>query len=157
MAEILYLMGVRPVWEPRSGRVTGLELIPLQDLNRPRIDVTLRISGFFRDAFPNIVTLLDEAVELVACLREPPESNYLARHVAEEIAEKVGQGIDFEKAKEEACYRIFGCRPGAYGAEVCDAIDSKNWKDEHDLAEIYITWGGYAYGKKNYGITVPEQ
>jgi len=150
-------MGVRPVWEPRSGRVTGLELIPLQDLNRPRIDVTLRISGFFRDAFPNIVTLLDEAVELVASLREPPESNYLARHVAEEIAEKVGQGIDFEKAKEEACYRIFGCRPGAYGAGVCDAIDSKNWKDEHDLAEIYITWGGYAYGKKNYGITVPEQ
>ena len=157
VAEILYLMGVRPVWEPRSGRVTGLELIPLQDLNRPRIDVTLRISGFFRDAFPNIVTLLDEAVEMVASLREPPESNYLARHVAEEIAEKVGQGIDFEKAKEEACYRIFGCRPGAYGAGVCDAIDSKNWKDEHDLAEIYITWGGYAYGKKNYGITVPEQ
>ena len=157
IAEIFYLMGVRPVWEPRSGRVTGLELIPLQDLGRPRIDVTLRISGFFRDAFPNIVTLLDEAVELVAGLKEAPESNYLARHVADEMAEKVGLGLDPERAKEEACYRIFGCRPGAYGAGVSDAIDSKNWKDEKDLAEIYITWGGYAYGKKNYGITVPEQ
>ncbi|HPT38157.1 MAG TPA: cobaltochelatase subunit CobN, partial [Methanothrix sp.] len=157
VAEILYLMGVRPVWEKMSGRVTGLELIALDELKRPRIDVTLRISGFFRDAFPNIVSLLDEAVELVAGLKEPVDSNYLARHVSEEMAEKVRQGMNADQAREEACYRIFGCRPGAYGAGICEAIDSKNWKDEHDLADIYVTWGGYAYGRKNFGITVPEQ
>ena len=157
VAEILYLMGVRPVWEKLSGRVTGLELISLDELKRPRIDVTLRISGFFRDAFPNIVSLLDEAVELVASLKEPADANYLARHVSEEVAEKIGQGMDADQAREEACYRIFGCRPGAYGAGICEAIDSKNWKDEHDLADIYITWGGYAYGRKNFGVTVPEQ
>jgi len=157
VAEILYLMGVRPVWEKMSGRVTGLELITLDELKRPRIDVTLRISGFFRDAFPNIVSLLDEAVELVAGLKEPVDSNYLARHVSEEMAEKMGQGMNADQAREEACYRIFGCRPGAYGAGICEAIDSKNWKDEHDLADIYVTWGGYAYGRKNFGITVPEQ
>ncbi len=157
IAEILYLMGVRPRWEPRSGRVTGLELISLEELGRPRVDVTLRISGFFRDAFPNIVGLLDDAVKMVAGLEEPGESNYLARHVAEEVKEKLGQGVCLEQAREEACYRVFGCRPGAYGAGVSDAIDSKNWKDEHDLAEIYITWGGYAYGKKSYGVTVPDE
>lgn len=156
IAEVLYLMGVRPIWEDRSGRVEGIELIPLEELGRPRIDVTLRISGLFRDAFSNIVALIDEAVEMVASLDEPHEENYLARHVAEDIEEKMAQGIDPLLAKEEACYRIFGCRPGAYGAGVSNAIDAKNWKDENDLAEIYVKWGGYAYGRRNYGITVPD-
>jgi cobaltochelatase CobN len=156
VSEVLYLMGVRPVWEDRSGRVVGIELIPMAELGHPRIDVTLRISGLFRDAFSNIVALIDEAVEMVAGLDEPHEENYLARHVAEDTKDKIAQGIDPVQAKVEACYRIFGCRPGAYGAGVCEAIDSKNWKDEHDLAEIYIKWGGYAYGRQNYGITVPD-
>ncbi|MDM7934399.1 MAG: cobaltochelatase subunit CobN, partial [Methanothrix sp.] len=156
IAEVLYLMGVRPVWEERSGRVQGIELIPMEELGRPRIDVTLRISGLFRDAFPNIVHLIDRAVELVAGLKEPPESNYLASNVAEEVAARVAQGVDPELARAEARYRIFGCRPGAYGAGVCEAIDSKNWKSESDLAEIYLRWGGYAYGMKEYGATVPE-
>ena len=156
VSEVLYLMGVRPVWEDRSGRVVGIELIPMAELGHPRIDVTLRISGLFRDAFSNIVALIDEAVEMVAGLDEPHEENYLARHVAEDTKDKIAQGIDPVQAKVEACYRIFGCRPGAYGAGVCEAIDSKNWKDEHDLAEIYVKWGGYAYGRQNYGITVPD-
>lgn len=156
VAEVLYLMGVRPVWEAQSGRVEGIELIPTEELGRPRIDVTLRISGLFRDAFSNIVALINEAVEMVADLDEPHELNYLAMHVAEDVKEKIAEGLDPLQAKEEACYRIFGCRPGAYGAGVSDAIDAKNWKDEHDLAEIYIKWGGYAYGRRNYGITVPD-
>jgi cobaltochelatase CobN subunit (EC 6.6.1.2) len=156
IAEVLYLMGVRPIWEDRSGRVEGIELISPEELGRPRIDVTLRISGLFRDAFSNIVALIDEAVEMVASLDEPHEENYLARHVAEDIEDKMAQGIDPLQAKEEACYRIFGCRPGAYGAGVSNAIDAKNWKDENDLAEIYVEWGGYAYGRRNYGITVPD-
>lgn len=156
VAEALYLMGVRPVWDERNGRVQGLEIIPLEELKRPRIDVLIRISGFFRDAFPNIVHLIDEAVEMVACLDEPPDMNYLVRHVAEDAKKKIEDGIDPELARIEASYRIFGCRPGAYGAGVCEAVDSKNWRDLKDLAEIYVTWGGYAYTRKAYGITVPD-
>jgi cobaltochelatase CobN len=157
IAEIFYLMGVKPVWEETSGRVTGVEVIPLETLKRPRIDVTIRMSGLFRDAFPNVVNLIDEAVELVATLKEHPEKNYIAKHVETEVRERVTQGVDVERAREEACYRIFGDRPGAYGCGVSDAIDSKNWKDQKDLSSIYVTWGCYAYGRKNYGISVPEQ
>jgi len=157
IAEVLYLLGVKPVWEEVSGRVKGLEIIPLEELGRPRIDVTLRISGLFRDAFPNLVHLIDEAVEMVANLDEPPEWNYLAKHVREEVEEKVAAGMSPEQAREEATYRIFGCKPGAYGAGVSEAIDAKNWEDEKDLGEIYVVWGGYAYGRKNYGVSVPEQ
>lgn len=157
IAEILYLMGVRPVWEETSGRVTGIETIPLEELKRPRVDVTIRMSGLFRDAFPNIVNLLDEAVALVASLKEPREHNYLAKHVETEVNELVANGVAVEKARETACYRIFGDRPGAYGSGVSDAIDSKNWKDQKDLSEVYVTWGCYAYGRKTYGASVPEQ
>ncbi len=157
IAEIFYLMGVKPIWEESSGRVRGIEVIPLEELGHPRIDVTLRISGLFRDAFPNIVHLIDEAVEMVYNLDEAREMNYLTKHVREETEERIAAGMNFEQAREEAGYRIFGCKPGAYGAGVSDAIDAKNWKDEKDLGEIYAVWGGYAYGKKNYGATVPEQ
>jgi cobaltochelatase CobN len=156
IAEVLYLMGIKPIWEETSGRVKGIEVILPEELGHPRIDVTLRISGLLRDAFPNVVELLDDAVQLVASLQEAEDENFLAKHVREETEEKVAQGVDFEQAKEESCYRIFGCKPGTYGAGVSDAIDSKNWKDEKDLGEIYVVWGGYAYGKKNYGKTVPE-
>ncbi|RLE14044.1 cobalamin biosynthesis protein CobN [Candidatus Aerophobetes bacterium] len=156
VAEALYLMGVKPSWRKQSGRVKGIEIIPLEKLKRPRIDVTFRISGFFRDAFPNVVELLDEAVQMVADLDEPFESNFIAKHVSNEVKEKLAKGIDPEKAKEEACYRVFGCKPGAYGAGVNDAIDSKNWKDEKDLGKVYVTWGGYVYGKKKYGRLAPE-
>ena len=100
IAEILCLMGVRPVWEEKSGRVTGIELIPMDELQRPRVDVMLRISGFFRDAFPNIVHLVDRAVELVAGLKESPEQNFLAKHVASEVLEKTAAGIDREQARD---------------------------------------------------------
>jgi cobaltochelatase CobN len=157
IAEILYLMGARPVWEATSGRVTGVEAIPLEELKRPRIDVTIRISGLFRDTFPNVVNLIDEAFALIASLKESLDRNYVAQHVKTEVSERTAQGVDAEKAREEACYRIFGDRPGAYGCGVSDAIDSKNWKDQKDLSSIYVTWGCYAYGRKNYGVSVPEQ
>lgn len=148
IAEILYLMGVKPVWEEKSGRVKGLSIIPLEKLGRPRLDVTMRISGFFRDAFLNIVVLLDEAVDMVASLPEGDEDNYLAKHVRQETAENIAAGMDAGTAGEFAGYRIFGCRPGAYGAGVCNAINAKNWRDKEDLGQIYVTWGGYAYGRK---------
>ncbi|MEM2081317.1 MAG: cobaltochelatase subunit CobN [Candidatus Bathyarchaeia archaeon] len=156
IAEILYLMGIKPIWEESSGRVIGLEPIPLEVLKRPRIDVTVRISGLFRDTFPNIVHLIDEAVALVAELKETSDKNYIIKHVEEEIAERIGQGVDAVKAREEACYRIFGDIPGGYGSGVNEAIDSKNWKDQKDLANIYITWGCYVYSRKNFGLTAPE-
>jgi cobaltochelatase CobN len=157
IAEILYLLGVKPVWERSSGRVVGIEAIPLSELKRPRIDVTMRISGMFRDSFPVVVNLLDQAIELVAGLNEPHSQNFVAKHVETEVAEKTAQGVNPQKAREEACFRIFGDRPGAYGCGVSEAIDSKNWKTQQDLSDIYINWGCFAYTRKTYGIQVPEQ
>lgn len=151
IAEALYLMGVKPVWEEESGYIKGVEIIPLEELGRPRIDVTFRVSGFLRDAFPNIIELLDEAVKMVVFLDEPPSQNFIAKHVKEEIDELVAQGIELEKARQDSCYRIFSCKPGAYGAGVSDLIDSKNWEDDNDLGEVYVVWGGYAYGSDTYG------
>jgi cobaltochelatase CobN len=136
IAEALWLLGVRPVWDTASRRVTGLELVPADELGRPRIDVTLRISGFFRDAFPHVVTLLDDAVRLVAVLDEP--ANFVWEHVQADLA----AGVD----ERRATARIFGSKPGAYGAGLLPLIDSRDWKTDADLAEVYAVWGGYAYG-----------
>jgi cobaltochelatase CobN len=156
VAEILYLMGVRPVWEESSGIVTGIELIPLKELKRPRIDVTIRISGLFRDTFPNIVHLIDDAVTLVAGLKERSDKNYLAKHVAEEVKTRIGQGLSFEQAKEESSFRIFGDQPAAYGCGVSDAVDTKNWKTQKDLGDVYVIWGAYAFSRKRYGLRLPD-
>jgi len=138
IAEVLALIGCRPVWDDASRRVTGFEVLPLADLGRPRIDVTLRISGFFRDAFPHVIALLDEAIGTVAGLAEPAESNYLRAHA---VADHAGHG-DWRRATT----RIFGSKPGAYGAGLLPLIDARNWRDDGDLAEVYAVWGGYAYG-----------
>jgi len=157
IAEVLYLMGVRPLWAPSSGRVVGLEVIPPEELKRPRIDVMVRISGMFRDAFLNLAYLIDEAVALVADLKEPKENNFVQKHISDEMREKIAQGISAEQAHETACYRVFGDLPGAYGCGISKAIDSKNWKTQQDLADVYVTWGCYAYSRKSYGSSVPEQ
>jgi cobaltochelatase CobN len=133
----LALLGVRPVWAEESGRVTGIEAIPLGELGRARIDVTLRISGFFRDAFPNLVHLLDDAVALVAGLAEPPESNFV-------------------KAHGDADPRIFGAKPGAYGSGILPLLESRDWRSDEDLAAVYLAWGGYAYGRAGMGVAAPD-
>jgi cobaltochelatase CobN len=109
-AEVLALLGVRPMWHPASRRVTGIELIELAELGRPRIDVTLRISGFFRDAFPHLIELLDDAVTLVAGLDEPDELNFVAKHVRADVARLVGELNDAE-AWRRSTTRIFGSKP----------------------------------------------
>ncbi|WP_309113486.1 cobaltochelatase subunit CobN [Saccharothrix sp.] len=144
IAEVLALLGVRPVWDDQSRRVTGLEPIPPAELGRPRIDVTVRISGFFRDAFPHVVALLDDAVQLVAALDEPAEDNYVRAH-AEAAESEHGD-------RRRATLRIFGSKPGAYGAGLLPLIDSRNWRDDADLAEVYAVWGGYAYGRELDGV-----
>ncbi|MEY2233258.1 cobaltochelatase subunit CobN, partial [Streptomyces sp. BF23-30] len=139
VAEALSLLGVRPVWDEASRRVTGLEPIPLDELGRPRIDVTLRISGFFRDAFPHVIGLLDDAVRLAASLDEPASDNYIRAHAQADLAEHGDE--------RRATTRIFGSRPGTYGAGILQLIDSRDWRTDADLAEVYTVWGGYAYGR----------
>jgi cobaltochelatase CobN len=148
IAEVLALLGVRPVWNEESRRVTGLEVIPAEELGRPRIDVTVRISGFFRDAFPNLISLMDDAFTMVAALDEPPDINFVKKHADEERAE----GADDRRATT----RIFGSPPGAYGAGLLPLIDARNWQTDEDLAEVYAVWGGYAYGKGLDGVAARE-
>ncbi|TVL89481.1 cobaltochelatase subunit CobN [Streptomyces sp. SAJ15] len=139
VAEAMALLGVRPVWDDASRRVTGLEAVPLDQLGRPRIDVTLRISGFFRDAFPHVIGLLDDAVRLAASLDEADEDNYVRAHTRADLAEHGDE--------RRATVRIFGSRPGTYGAGLLQLIDSRDWRTDADLAEVYTVWGGYAYGR----------
>jgi cobaltochelatase CobN len=165
IAQIMYLLGVRPVWQAESRRVSGLELIPLEELGRPRIDVTIRISGFFRDAFPNLIYLLDQAVELVASLDEPPDRNYVAKHLQEDLAQRTensGENSDTTESSEPterstSLYRIFGSKPGTYGAGILGVIDERNWETVQDLAEVYTAWGGYAYTQQDFGVSARPQ
>lgn len=152
IAEALYLMGLKPVWNKRNGRVEGLTVTPLNELSFPRVDVTFRTSGFFRDAFPNLMELLDEAANTVAALKEPPESNFLRRNVLKEVADLEKRGMSPDEAWREASFRVYSDPPGVYGAGVAAAIDAKAWETSDDLGEVYVTWGGYAYGKKAYGL-----
>jgi cobaltochelatase CobN len=139
IAEILALLGCRPVWDDASRRVTGFEVVPPAELGRPRIDVTVRISGFFRDAFPHVVALLDDAVRAVAELDEPAGDNFVRAHADEDTA--------VHGDRRRATARIFGSKPGAYGAGLLPLIDARNWRSDADLAEVYAVWGGYAYGR----------
>ncbi|WP_319371237.1 cobaltochelatase subunit CobN [uncultured Ilyobacter sp.] len=156
ISEILYLMGIRPKWLKNTDKVVGLEVIPMEELKRPRIDVILRISGLFRDTFPNIIEIVEDAVNLAASLDESEEDNYIKKNIMSEIQELVKDGINFEDAEEQARMRIFGCPPGTYGTGVDILINSKNWKDVGDLGNTYTLWGGHAYGRKLQGKKVRE-
>lgn len=152
IAQALAMMGVRPQWDTASRRVTGFEIMPADVLGRPRVDVTLRISGFFRDAFPNLIDLFDSAVRAVAALDEPIEQNPLAARVRAEAQDLVGAGMDADVAERQAASRVFGSKPGAYGAGLQALIDEKGWETDVDLAGAYVAWGGYAYGDGQAGV-----
>ncbi len=145
VAQALALMGVRPVWERASGRVTGFEIMPAAVLDRPRVDVTLRVSGFFRDAFPALIDLVDSAVRAVAALDEPEQVNPLAARVAADRRMLESAGVTPEEAARRAGYRVFGSKPGAYGAGLETLIDNSIWDGEADLAEAWLEGSGYAY------------
>ena len=132
LAQALALMGVRPKWEPSSGRVTGFEILPLDLLDRPRVDVTLRVSGFFRDAFPAQIALLDAAVRAVARLEESERDNPLAAAWGADAARLAAAGTPRSEAERRAGYRIFGSRPGTYGAGLQALIDERGWREEAD-------------------------
>ena len=130
VAQALALMGVRPRWDEARRRVTGFEIIPAGALGRPRVDVTLRVSGFFRDAFPAQIDLVDSAARAVMALDEPADVNPAAARA------RAGEGRA----------RVFGSKPGAYGAGLQALIDERLWSERADLADAYLEWGSYAYG-----------
>ncbi|WP_252109388.1 MULTISPECIES: cobaltochelatase subunit CobN [unclassified Halomonas] len=152
IAQAFALMGVRPQWSLGSQRVVDFEVIPAMLLGRPRVDVTLRVSGFFRDAFPNVIRLFDAAVEAVAEYQEPGDSNTIRQAVLARTHELEAEGLDSEKAREQARYRIFGSKPGEYGAGLGRLIENRAWESADDLAEAYLNAGAYAYGQfENFG------
>ena len=144
IAEVLALLGVAPTWDEASRRVIGLEPIGLAELGRPRIDVTVRISGFFRDAFPHVLALLDDAVRMVIDLDEPLEANFPKAHARADL--------HAHGDHRRATTRIFGSKPGSYGAGILPLLEAGNWRSDADLAEVYTTWGGYAYGRDLDGV-----
>ncbi|BCB95950.1 cobaltochelatase subunit CobN [Dissulfurispira thermophila] len=147
MAQMMYLIGVKPVWA-KNGRVKSFEIIPLEKLRRPRIDLTIRVSGITRDNFPNCIDMLDEAIQSVAVLDEPVEMNFVRKHALEKL-EKIGKSD--ENSLRKATYRIFASMPGTYQAGTQLAVYASAWKDEKDLADVFIYWNGYAYGKGVFG------
>ena len=158
VAEVLALLGVRPLWQAESRRITGVEVIGLVELGRPRIDVTTRISGFFRDAFPHLIDLMDDAVQLVIAMDEPLEENFIRKHYLKDLAElQKDNNLSVEQAEERAGYRIFGAAPGSYGAGILPLIDEKNWQSDADFAQAYVNWGGYAYSKNAQGVDAKRE
>lgn len=151
IAQGLALMGARPTWDGASHRVTGFEILPLDILDRPRVDVTLRVSGFFRDAFPSLIDLFDSAARAVASLDEPADKNPLAARAREERARLLAAGLTEDEATRRAGFRVFGSMPGAYGAGLQALIDEKGWRTDADLARAYLAWGGHAYGSGSGG------
>ncbi len=156
IAQVLALLGVCPEWEPMSGRVTGFKIIPYTVLGRPRVDVTLRISGFFRDAFPYQVDLIDRAIQRVAGLDEPEKFNPLAALATAEKMNLSTSGAGPEIAFRRSTARIFGSKPGAYGAGLQTLIDEGIWETQEDFATAYLKWGSFVYGSNLEGVTEEE-
>ncbi len=156
VAEFLYLMGLKPVWQSGSKRVIDLEIIPLEKLKRPRIDVTGRISGLFRDSMLASIDWLNKAVDMVSQLDESIEQNYVRKHILAEVDDLLQEGTAKEQAWRQASYRIFGDPPGAHGAGVGAVLEAKNWDNIDDLADVYVRWGAHAYGDGSAGSYLPK-
>ena len=151
VAQALALIGARPLWEETSGRVTGFAITPLSELKRPRIDVTFRVSGLFRDAFPTQMDIIGSAIRAIADLDEPDEANPIAANVKAKRLALEAAGIDGVAAQRQASHRVFGSKPGAYGAGLQALIDEGGWDQRSDIADVYLSWGGYAYGSGTEG------
>ena len=151
IAEILWLLGLRPVWLGASDRVIGVEVIPIEELGRPRIDVTLRITGLFRDTFPNLIEIVEDAINRVAALDESPEHNYIKKHINEDVQMLMEAGVQREEAFERASLRIFGDPPGTHGAGVKELVYAQKWEQREDLGRVFTTWGCHVYGKNFHG------
>ncbi|MBQ6744399.1 MAG: cobaltochelatase subunit CobN [Acidaminococcaceae bacterium] len=156
IAEFLYLLGIKPVWQKGSLRVTDLEVIPLEELKRPRIDVTARISGLFRDTLPHLAELMDKAVLMAAKLDESDDDNFVRKHIREDSKALQADGASADDAWRSAAFRVFGDAPGTYGSGINVVLDAKNWESEKDLADVYVRWGGHVFGGGQRGVYQPE-
>ncbi len=156
IAEFLYLLGIKPVWQKGSLRVTDLEVIPLDELKRPRIDVTARISGLFRDTLPHLAELMDKAVLMAAKLDESDDDNFVRKHIREDSEALQADGASADDAWRNAAFRVFGDAPGTYGSGINVVLDAKNWESEKDLADVYVRWGGHVFGGGQRGVYQPE-
>lgn len=157
VAYILWLMGVRPVWARTGGQVIDLEVIPIKELGRPRVDVSVNITGLFRDTFPNLIDLIDSAVNLVADLDESDEDNALAANLRKDVIEGIISGLSPDEARRRNAVRIFGAPPGGYGTGVNKAIGDSTWNDVKDLADIYLDWCSNGYSKGHYGEKLKDE
>ena len=145
VAQALALMGVRPRWAPGSSRVADIEIIPAFRLGRPRVDVTLRVSGFFRDAFPNLILLFNKAVHTLAHYEEPGNGNTIRQHVMTRQQTLLDEGHSDASALQQACQRVFGSAAGQYGSGLAPLLEHGHWQDREALAEAYVRWGGHAW------------
>ncbi len=150
LATVLYLLGVKPVWG-RDGSVVDLEIIPLEKLGRPRIDVVVRISGIVRDTLPNYIELINKAVCKVIQLDEPIDKNFVKKHYAENLKKLLELGRNKEEAEELAACRVFAEPPGAYGAGVNYAVEASAWSSREDLGKVWLSWSSYAYTLRSFG------
>ena len=147
IAQAFALMGIEPIWSEHANRVIDFKIIPTMLLKRPRVDVTLRVSGFFRDAFLGVMKLFDAAVIALIDYEEPAQSNTIKANIKKREQELLDQGLSEEDAKQQASFRVFGSKPGSYGAGLQGLIDERCWEQTSDLATAYVNWGGYAYTK----------
>lgn len=156
-AQFMYLLGIRPIWQKGNGRVVDLEVMPMAELQRPRIDALARITGMMRDSMPCVVVWLDKAVKLAATVTEDEDCNYVRKHVLADTQELIdGQGLTQEAAWKQAGHRLFGCPPGGYGAGVAYLLEEKNWENVDDLAQVYVRWGAHVYGDGESGAYLPD-
>ena len=157
VAYILWLLGVRPVWSKTGGQVIDLEVVPVKELGRPRIDVTVNITGLFRDTFPNLIDMIDDAVNMVADLDEDDEDNALAANLRKDIVDGIASGLTPDEARRRNAVRIFGAPPGGYGTGVNKAIETGAWKTVQDLADVYMAWCSNGYSKGSFGVQMKDE
>ncbi len=154
LAQAFALLGVRPKWADGSARVVDVEVLPMAMRNRPRVDVTLRVSGFFRDAFPNLVDLFDTAVRAVAAIDEadePDDVNPIRARVRRDAQAACRAGESAEQAGRSATWRVFGPRPGGYDVGVQALLDDGRWRQRSELAAAYLGASAFAYGQGAHG------
>ncbi|MGJ7606439.1 cobaltochelatase subunit CobN [Variovorax sp. LT1R20] len=157
LAQAFALIGVRPKWAPGSQRVVDFEVLPTVGLGRPRIDVTLRISGFFRDAFPNAVQMFDAAVQAVASQEdEDAERNPIRARILRESAALEAEGLAPEAARMQAGWRVFGSAPGSYGSGLQPLFDHGDWQTDNDLSNAYVGGSAHAYGQGSDGVPATD-
>jgi cobaltochelatase CobN len=145
IAQALWLWGCEPVWEESSGRVVDFRILPLSLLGRPRVDLLLRVSGLFRDAFGDTLRLLATVPKRLAQQDEPPEMNPIRASWLQEREILAGRGLDPGEASRRATLRVFSSGFGSYGTGLLPLIDAGNWATTEDLTEVFCRWGGYAF------------